>query len=425
MPVCYLDSNYDETFKCDYAISSDGIEICVERDIINFEPVTDGGKVFQGHINSKSRDILIIDHLSKRNILVKQACYAGYNLAFCTPDGGSKAKFRGSIYFEHNNYEQLKKLPQMPKATIIKVYSTAILDWIGTPKLEIDDTNNYLNYRLLRNNAPSSISIDSQNIKQISVSDSWTLKRESTSHVTIDFMGYIEIKLYHRVDYTDIYEYIYELLVFLQLYCPDRFSIQGIEVMIDNEFFQFSVSSHETEAQKEYALRTVKTDLLSFLKNCYTHIPYRKSKAAIRNIQYIVLQTSRGLEDNFLMFYRFIECYYKNRVPKSRGTFISSALAEHYVNEYQQLTDEEIDSFAQEIICLRNHYVHSGYYIKNSSLRISFSKIGEKKNSKDYTVNNIDADWLYKRTKMLYDVVIDIIFTKMLPYSEYKFSKHF
>lgn len=51
--------------------------------------------------------------------------------------------------------------------------------------------------------------------------------------------------------------------------------------------------------------------------------------------------------------------------------------------------------------------------------------MGREKNAKDYTVNNADANWIYERTKMLYQVVIDIIFVKMLNYSEYHFARHF
>lgn len=89
------------------------------------------------------------------------------------------------------------------------------------------------------------------------------------------------------------------------------------------------------------------------------------------------------------------------------------------------LSEDEIEKYAKEIICLRNHYVHSGYFIKNSSLRISFDKVNGKKNPKDYTVNDVDVYWIYDRTKILYEIAIDIIFNKMLGYTDYKFKKCF
>lgn len=157
----------------------------------------------------------------------------------------------------------------------------------------------------------------------------------------------------------------------------------------------------------------------------YKKIPYRKSKTEIRNIPYIVINTSRNIEDNFLMFYRFIECYYKKQnIPNIIKRFVSYSIRNNYDSTINW-TDEQIENYSQEIICLRNHYVHSGYFIKNSSLKISFEKIDGKKNPKDYTVSNLDISWIYERTKILYRITLDIIFRKMLGYDNYKFEKHF
>lgn len=153
---------------------------------------------------------------------------------------------------------------------------------------------------------------------------------------------------------------------------------------------------------------------MEFLKKCYELIPYRNSKTEIRNIPYIIMKTSRSVEDNFLMFYRFIECYYKKQqINNIRKNFVTYSIKEHYMEKHN-LTNEEIERYAQEIICLRNHYVHSGYYIKNLCLRVSFDKINKKRNPKDYTVDNADVHWIYERTKLLYEIAVDIIFKNLL-----------
>lgn len=425
MSICYLNANYDEKFSCEYEITDDHVEISVEYNIMKEVPAVNGVKSFGSNTKFDDRDILIVDHQSKRNILVKKAYYAGHSMSMGTPDVGTKTKFRGHQYFEHNSFNKLMELPPMPKARKIKVFSNAVLDWIGIPSLEVVDADGYLNYRLLREDTPSVISINSQNIKQISVSDNWSSKGNGKTQISIDFSGYIEFEFFKRVNYDEIYELIFELLVFLQLYCPDRFSIEKILVMVDNEYYRFSVPTPENKIKDKYVERTVNIGLLEFLAECYTKIPYRNSKTEIRNIPYIVLKTARALEDNFLMFYRFIECYYKSHEPEYTGTFISAALNDHYVKKNQYLTKEELEKYTQEIVCLRNHYVHSGYYIKNSCLKVSFSKMGEEKDPRDYTVNNADIHWIYDRTIMLYQVVIDIIFVKMLNHSEYQFNRHF
>lgn len=47
--------------------------------------------------------------------------------------------------------------------------------------------------------------------------------------------------------------------------------------------------------------------------------------------------------------------------------------------------NEEIENLSQEIICLRNHYVHSGYFLKNDSLKINFKKLEENPIQKLYS----------------------------------------
>ena len=90
------------------------------------------------------------------------------------------------------------------------------------------------------------------------------------------------------------------------------------------------------------------------------------------------------------------------------------------------MTEDEIEDLARQIICLRNRYVHSGYYIKNNSLRITFKDLDEKTSKlKSYTLNNVDDKWIYERTKILYTIVIDIIFKNMLEYKKYGFKRMF
>ena len=83
--------------------------------------------------------------------------------------------------------------------------------------------------------------------------------------------------------------------------------------------------------KNSYVEKSVTNDVLEFLLNCYSSIPYRNSKNEIRNIPYIILETSRNLEDNFLMFYRFIECYYKQQPIKDiKTTFIKYSIENNY-----------------------------------------------------------------------------------------------
>ena len=151
-----------------------------------------------------------------------------------------------------------------------------------------------------------------------------------------------------------------------------------------------------------YIKNSVKEDFLQFLFKCYTKIPYRNSNNEIRNIPFIVLHTSRNIEDNFLMFYRFIECYYKQQPIKDiKSSFIRYSIENNYKDKEKILNVENLE---REIICLRNHYVHNGYHISNQKLYISFPKIGKKANPKNYRADNVNFDWIY--LKICYNMII-------------------
>jgi hypothetical protein len=426
MAVCFFNKNYTEKYKCNYEIKDTIIKIEAEYDITEEIEAINGVKFFGVNTEYKTRDILLIDHQNKKNILVKDAHYAGNCSVYGTPDGGKKTKFQSRIYFEHAMLEKIDLLPVTPKVNKIKIYSKCISDLIGYPSLTTKMSDNEDVLVLSNEDSSKNIEINRNNIKRISVADDWNRTQSRKLHnITIDFNGYIEIELQRRINYDMVSQYICELQLYMQLYCPNKFKISKILVMVDGTYYKFVIPHMELEYKDDYVEKTVNVDLLEFLMKCYAEIPYRESKAELRNIPYIVIKTSRSLEDNFLMFYRFIECYYKKQpITNIKKNFVTYSIQGHYATKHQML-EIQIEKYAQEIICLRNHYVHSGYYVKNDCLRIVFERIEGKKNPKDYTENNVDFEWIYERTKILYTIAIDIIFSKMLGFTEYRFKKHF
>lgn len=426
MAVCCFENDYHKTYKCNYEIKERNIEIEAEYDISDEVEPVNGVKFFGSDTEYRERDILLIDYENKKNILLKNAYYVGYSNVLGTPDSKTVTKFQSSVYFEHGELDKLALLPATPKINRIKVFSKSINDLIGYPSLVIKKSDNEFSINLSKVNCSKSVEINSNNVKRITVADDWSSSQNGKLHnITIDLNGYVEIELVKRVNYDLAADFLYELQIFMQLYYPYNFRVDKIYVMVDGVYYKLSLQQREFEYKEKHIESTVKEDLLDFLKKCYINIPYRNSKTELRNIPYIVMKTSRSIEDNFLMFYRFIECYYKKQqVSNIRTTFVTYSIKEHYAPKHN-LSEEQIENYAREIICLRNHYVHSGYFIKNSCLRITFDKINRKKNPRDYTVNNVDVHWIYERTKILYRIVIDIIFHNMLGYPDYKFSRHF
>lgn len=423
MAVCYFDEKYEEKYDCKYEIKDDGIEVIVNYDIMDEIPAINGVRTYGSNTKFKNRDILIIDNETRMNYLLKAAHYCGYSEVLGSPDGGYKTKFSTRYYFKNGNYEKLCNIPNN-NIRKIRVYSKLINEFIGYPSLSKEETENEYIIKLKRDAIKQKIEINSNNIKSIETSDNWKseLSRKNNK-IDIELNGYIEIEMDKCISYEEVYDYVNELTIFFQLLKPCKFDIDKIVVEIEGFFYELCCPTNEIKYKDSHVNNSVKENLLQFLFKCYTTIPYRNSRNEVRNIPYIILNTSRNIEDNFLMFYRFIECYYKQQNIKDiQTTFIKYSIENNYKDKDKI---ENIENIVQEIICLRNHYVHKGYYIQNKKLFIAFPKVDKKANPKNYIAENVDFNWLYKRTKILYEIVIDIIFKNMLQYDNYEFNKHF
>lgn len=421
MAVCYFNDKYDEKYDCQYEIKEDLIEVVAKYDIMDEIPAINGLKTFGSNTEFKKRDILIIDNQARMNYLLKAAHCCGHTEVLGSPDGGYKTKFSTRYYFKNSNYEKLCNILNN-NIRKIRVYSKLINEFIGYPSLSKEETDNEYIIKLKRDTIKQKIEINSNNIKSIEISDNWKseLSRKNNK-IDIELNGYIEIEMDKCISYEEVYDYVNELTIFFQLLKPCKFDIDKIAVEIEGFFYELCCPTNEIKYKDSYVNNSVKENLLQFLFKCYTTIPYRNSRNEVRNIPYIILNTSRNIEDNFLMFYRFIECYYKQQNIKDiQTTFIKYSIENNYKDKI-----ENIENIVQEIICLRNHYVHKGYYIQNKKLFIAFPKIDKKANPKNYIAENVDFNWLYERTKILYEIVIDIIFKNMLQYDNYEFNKHF
>lgn len=427
MPICYFNGDLKRSYRCNYETLKDEIVVHIEYDI-HEEIRDDNGVVIVGvGTEFKERDILIIDSDKKRNYLLKSAYYIKYISSFGTPDSKIMSSFKSRIYLESSDFRQIAELPKTLKTNKIKIYNNIINDFIGFPSFAKNKTDTEYIISLKNETEKEIIEINKNNIKSLVMSEEWSSCIDPKEHnIKVDLKGYLELELINEINYEEVYNYILELIIFIQLLIPKKLIINKINIMIDSKYYELHIPLEETGFKEKYVDVSVEEKIQDFLKKCYEKIPYRDSESQIRNIKYIILNTPRNLEDNFLMFYRFIECYYKKQ---GKYDFIEYALTQNYKGN--SITN--IEDTARQIISLRNHYVHSGYYIKNKELEITYKQVmykykGKKhykKNPKDYIEKNVDCEWIYKRTKMLYNMVLDIIFINMLGYTEYNFNKHF
>ena len=299
MAVCYFNNKYDEKYSCQYEIKDDGIEVIVDYDIMDEIPAINGVRTFGSNTEFKERDILIIDYLSKMNYLLKNADCNGHSEVLGNPDGGYKTKFFTRYYFKYGSYEKLCEISNN-NINKIRIYSKIINEFIGHPSVSKEEKENEYIIKLKRNVVKQNIEINENNIKYIEISDYWKSEiNEKNSKIDINLNGYIEINLDKNIGYEEVYEYVNELILFLQLLKPCKFNIDKVEVEINKTFFELRVPIYEIKYNTSHVHNSVKEDLLQFLFKCYTKIPYRNSNNEIRNIPFIVLHTSRNIEDNF------------------------------------------------------------------------------------------------------------------------------
>lgn len=423
MSVCYFNNDFNKSYRCEYNLKSDEFEVSIEYDIKQEVDPVNGVRYFSSTTQYKKRDIIIVDHKNRANYLLKNAICRGQSSVYGSPDGGYNTKFVCLTYFKHSNFEKLFDLPSIPKIKKIKIYSYLINDIIGNPSLSrIENKDDYI-IKLKRESQKKTIDINQHNIRNLTVGDYWCCKKNNDkNNIEISLDGYIEVDFFKRVNYDDLHEYIYELIVYMQLLKPDKFDITKIIVYINDIQYQICIPIRYIEKIKRTNIEvSVKDDILSYLSKCYEYLPFRKNKGEVRNIPYIIMSTSRNIEDNYLMFYRFIECYYKRKSSKGiASNFISYSINNNF-NKDHRLTSKDVRILSQEIICLRNQYVHTGYHLKNNTLRIKFK---DNKNE-DYTITNVDFNWIYEKTEILYKIALDIIFVDMLKYNTYVFNRHF
>lgn len=417
MAVCFFNNDLNNRYRCTYDITKDSVTVSVEYDIYDEIPITNGFRAI-GNNSFESRDILIADSDNSKFYLLKDAYYAGNNNRYALLDNKSVTIFKSGIYFSHGKYDKLTSLPETPKCSSIRLFSKDFITIVGNYSYKKKISEDALIITLKKKNEPLDFDISTSKIKKILFNDWWEQNEDwKTGKVVVDITPYVEIQFNRRHNYNDIHKFVYEFEIYMQLFTKGGFKVDDIWVNIDDSFYKFRCHTREFE-YKERKNYVVSDSMASFLKKCYTNINYAyTTKMWLRNIPYAIGITSRNIEDSFLLYYKFVECFYKSKNEKGVSRrFIAKAIEENYTCE--NYTEDELVCLSREIACLRNHYVHSGYFIKNNKLKISKPK--DDTAFQEY-VADANFNWLFERTDILRKISIDIIYKEILGYDKYSY----
>lgn len=418
MAICFFNNNLSEKYRCTYQIDEEKICVNIEYEIENEIPCINGVR-FIGSYDYATRDILIVDSDEKLCYLMKSAFYVGNSSRYAELDSAFITSFQSSIYFSNTRYDKLIAIPDNPRCSSLRIFSNSFIGMMGMNSYKRHSSVNEEVITLSRVKEDVDFDIITDKIKSIKFNDNWELTPDlENGKISINIMPYIEIQFMKRQKCEDMHKFVFEFEVYMQLYISGGFKVDKLWVRVDKELYGFNCNVRRFDYQKRKN-PVVEDKLPDFLRKCYANIDYTCTKKIwLRNISYAVGDKSRNLEDNFLLFYKFIECFYKARNIKGvTKSFISMSIKEHY--KHKQYSEEEQEKLSREIVCLRNHYVHSGYYIKNKSLKISKPK-GEGQCSFEPYTAKVDFKWIYSKTDMLNVITIDIIYRDILGYDNYK-----
>lgn len=414
MPICYFNNDYTKEYQCTYSEFKNSIEVNIEYDIEENEiEEINGARIISTTTEYANRDILILDNINKINILVKNAFRAGHSNNYSIFGNSSTTKFTSFTYFKEDTVQTLHTLQSNPQTKLIRIYSTSFSDLLPFINYTKQENNETISYTIQKQRTIQRISIEKDYIDSISISNNWKINEKSQKIVNMNFSHFLEIKLSKQHSFTTIRDFVNELIIYMQLYYPDKFIIDEVKIYINDNFYTYVTNFLSLKPKNCYVHKSVQVDLMTFLKQCYTNVSYRSAKSEIKNLYDVIFKQDRILEDIFNSYYRFIECYLKKKGYKNN--FMSYAL-EHY---YKQSLDYE--KVAREIITLRNHYVHNGYYIDNHCLTIKYHP---SETTKTYSVK-ADINWIYNQTLILHEIAVDIIFKEILNYPEYKYKQSF
>jgi len=422
MIVCIFDNDKENKYQCFYECQNGEITIKVLKELYDDEYSSIGihrfGKEKQEY---STKNITIFDQEAKRYFKIFDCTISGRSSFYGPIESSEAVTYTSGFYIESQRFDTILEVPINPKINSIKIFDEALSYVYGYPsfsKIENEESHTLI---FDKKSPVITIPINKWNVKSINLLDTWTIKanRDDGFNLNAELIVYAEILLKNKIKLCDVFDYVREFELYMELLQTTKRNLKKVLIEINSNNYEINYASLlENNKNSKSSQTTVVGNVADYLLNCYTSLPIRKSNVSNRNIPYVLFNKHRSVEDSFLLFYRFVECYYKK--GNYQDTYLSKSFIDAKEIYLKYFKEEDFDNVLQEIISLRNHYVHSGYYIHGERLAIKFKEDKNKNHSA-----KADFEWIYLRTKFLYYVAIDIIYRQKLGYEKYTYRKHF
>ena len=410
MVKCYFDNNFNTLFDCDYSNNNNVINVTIYENSTNFrsESLFENELQKQPLYYSKIYNITILDYKNRKFYKLYNAIKLGTEMG----EGNVSERFKSDVYLFTQKLNNIKKVDNNSDITSIKLYNE-FFQYLFPIKCLLQKRNeDFYEIRVEKNLPRKDIYINSNNVKKLSLLDECLIKtnHENSINVNINTCKCCEIVLNKSIKFFEVFKYITDFDAYFNLIFNESRRSYKVLLKIINEYFELTYKDQFSYTTKNSSLPIIEGDYFEFIKRCYCLLPFDKKSDYKYNIKIISLYNDyKNMEDIFMSYYRFIEFYYKSNGKKH---FI-----EYIVNKYEYIFKDYFSSaemtkdFPFEIISLRNHYAHTGYYIKNNKLRV-------EKNRQFLYYKDIDTLWIAKLMKCLKKVFYKIVLLEILGYDE-------
>lgn len=263
----FVDTNKE--YYCEYEIKNNEFLVKVDYDVE--QEIEKNGCICIGkNTHFKKRDIIVMDE--KNNYLLKNAVCIGPINKYSTGLSYCMSVYRANTYISNRNINKLISLKKTPKISKLIInsddLSQALNNHVVKKILKFSEDKHIKSETidLDYDKNDDTMDIGCANIKRINIGNRVNKKEEKLNDINIHEYGCIELEFIKRVNYSDFYEYINEMLLYLKLLISNKIRISSIYAYIDNDVYEMNNNYAEDNNKQINLKKCVNDDIGPFLK---------------------------------------------------------------------------------------------------------------------------------------------------------------